>query len=51
MKVTLDKREAAYRSEDAYNFFTFMIIMVIIPFFFTMYLVDYQLYQFTFVLL
>ena len=48
--VMLDEREAAYRSEDASNSFTFMIIMVIIPCTFTTYLVDYHLYLFLFVL-
>ena len=38
----LDEREAAYRSEDASNSFIFMIIMTIIPYTFTMYLVDYH---------
>ena len=45
--VMLDEREAAYRSEDASNVFTFMII---IPYIFTMDLVDYQLYELLFVL-
>ena len=48
--IMLDDREAAYRSEDASNSFSFMIIMIIIPYIFTMYLVDYHLYQFLFVL-
>ena len=47
--VMLVKREAAYRSEDASNSVTFMIIMIIIPYIFTMYLVNYHLYQFLFV--
>ena len=46
----LDNREAAYGSEDASNSFSFMIIMIIIPYIFTMYLVDYHVYQFLFVL-
>ena len=46
----LNEREAAYRGEGARNFFIFMIVMVIIPYIFTMYLVDYQLDQFLFVL-
>ena len=48
--VMLVKREAAYRSEDASNSVTFMIIMIIIPCIFTMYSVNYYLYQFLFVL-
>ena len=48
--VTLDEREGAYRSEDASNSFTFMIIMIIIPYIFTMYLVNHHLYQFLSVL-
>ena len=46
----LVEREAAYRSEDASNSVTFMIIMIIIPYIFTMYSVNYYLYQFLFVL-
>ena len=48
--VMLDDREAAYRSEDASNSFYLMIVMIIIPYIFTMYLGDYHLYQFLFVL-
>ena len=49
--VMLDEREVAYRSEDASNYFTLIIIMIIIPYTFTMYLVvDYHLYKFLFVL-
>ena len=29
--VMLDEKEAAYGREDASNFFTFMIVMIIIP--------------------
>ena len=48
--VMLDEREAAYRSEDASSSYTFMITMTIIPYTFTMYLVDYNVYQFFYVL-
>ena len=48
--IMLDNREAAYRSGDASNSFSFMIIMIIIPYIFTMYLLHYHLYQFLFVL-
>ena len=48
--VMLNEREVAYRNEDACNSFTFMTIVIIIPYVFTMYLVDYQLYQLLFVL-
>ena len=45
----MDEREAAYRSEDPSNPFIFMIV-ISIQYIFTMYLVDYQLYQFLFLL-
>lgn len=48
--VVLDERKDAYRGEDASNSFTFAIIIIIIPYIFKMYLMDYQLYQFVFVL-
>ena len=48
--VRLDEREATYRSEDASNFFNFMTVMIIISYNCTMYQVDYQFYQFLFVL-
>ena len=48
--VMLNEREVAYRNEDACNSFTFMTIVIVIPYVFTMYLVDYQLYQRLFVL-
>ena len=41
--VMLDEREAAYRNEDASNSFTFMtVIVIIIGYIFTMYLVDHH---------
>lgn len=46
----LNERDAAYRGEDASNFFIFIIVMIIIQYIFTMYLVGYQRYQFLFVL-
>ena len=44
--VTLDEREAAYRSEDASNFFTFMTVMIIIPYILQRSSDVYQLCQF-----
>ena len=49
-KAVMNEREVAYRNEDACNSFTFMTIVIIIPYVLTMYLVDYQLYQLLFVL-
>ena len=46
----LNERDAAYRGEEASNFLIFIIVMIIIQYIFTMYLVDYQRYQFLFVL-
>ena len=47
--IMLNEREAAYRSEDASSSFSFMIIMII-PYIFTMYLVRYHPSQFFFAL-
>ena len=48
--VMLDEREAAYRSEDASNFFTFKTAVIIIPYICTMFLMDFQLNEFLLVL-